>query len=186
MFCTNCGKEINSGSFCSNCGAPVQGTTATATAVSMQSNTDTEQAFLATTKKLLHWERNLWKIGGILTTICGGFLCFIFLMILSTTGPEINHHDPYGYFVILLYFFYGSISLPIGIVNLVTVSKITPHLNNMEKNFAPTAKRLDSVGRIVYTVFFNGYALIFYIINFVRMKNNKATVESIIAKQQNQ
>jgi hypothetical protein len=190
MFCTNCGKEINSGSFCSNCGAPVQGTTATATVVSVQSNTDTEQAFLATTKKLLHWERNLWKIGGIITTICGGFLCFIFLMILlgghSPTGPEGNELDSFSFFVIMIYFFYGTIFLAIGIVNLVTVSKITPHLNNMEKNFAPTAKRLDSVGRIVYTVFFNGYALIFYIINFVRMKNNKATVESIIAKQQNQ
>lgn len=188
MFCTNCGKEINSGSFCPNCGTPVQGTTTTATVVSVQSNTDIEQAFLDTTYKMLRWERNLWKIEGIIFTICGALFAFIFLVMGMVGFRDDGMHSDIvvGAIFFVYAIVYGGLFLGIGIVNLVTASKAGPHLLNMHKNFAPTANRLESIGRIVYTAFFNNYALIFYIINFVRMKSNKATVESIIAKQQNQ
>lgn len=192
MFCYNCGKPVASSyAFCPECGArisaPACDTQIMAEPVTYKNSDHKATEFLATTKKLLHWERNLWKIGGIIMTACGGFLMLISLIILGSgtppTGPEGAELDPMSSLVLLIYLLYSSVFLAMGIVNLVTASRISPYLDNMEKNFAPTAKRLDSVGRIVYTIIFNGYAVIFYLINFVRLKENKDTVERIIQNQ---
>ena len=187
MFCPNCGSaQADQAVFCANCGTRLQSTPEAIPTVQVQPSRRATE-FLATTKKLLHWERNLWKIGGIIMTVCGGFLMLISLSILGSgtppTGPEGAELDPMSGLVYLIYFLYSSVFLAMGIVNLVTAARITPHLNNMEKNFAPTAKRLDSVGRIVYTIMLNGYAVIFYLINFVRLKSNKQLVDEIISMQ---
>ena len=187
MFCPNCGSaQADQAVFCANCGTRLQSTPEVIPTVQAQPSRRATE-FLATTKKLLHWERNLWKIGGIIMTVCGGFLMLISLIILGSgtppTGPEGAELDPMSGLVYLIYFLYSSVFLATGIVNLVTAARITPHLNNMEKNFAPTAKRLDSVGRIVYTIMLNGYAVIFYLINFTRLKSDKQLVDEIISMQ---
>ena len=51
------------------------------------------------------------------------------------------------------------------------------------KDFRAAHKRCNSIGMIIFGYFFNTIALVFYVINFVRMKSNKAMAERILTRQ---
>ncbi|MBR3750593.1 MAG: zinc ribbon domain-containing protein [Clostridia bacterium] len=179
MYCHNCGSaQADQAVFCANCGTRLQSTPEVIPTVQAQPSRRATE-FLATTKKLLRWERNLWKICSILYFVAGAIFTLVFLVLGKHEGVDAITSS-----IMFVYaFLYGGLFIGLGLVDLVTALKITPHLNNMEKNFAPTANRLESIGRIVFAAIFNNYALIFYIINFVRMKSNKQLVDEIISMQ---
>lgn len=175
-FCPNCQKENVQGSaFCNYCGTPLNAANAV----------DEEQDFIDTTYRILRWERNAWKISGIALLIFGivfGVLFFIFGIVFSAIGEEIAFVFSSVFFTYS--FVFGGVFIACGIVSLISAKKIPFYLNSMYNDFSMAFKRCDNVGMLILTIFFNSIAMVFFIINFVRMKANRNTIGRIIARQQ--
>ncbi len=175
-FCPNCKNEPIAGSaYCNFCGAPLTAPDTTAL----------EQEFLDTTHRLLRWERTAWKISGTVLVILGAFffVFFSFFGIIGAATAEVFSTVLSAVFF-LYAFLFGALFAAIGIVCLVSAKKIPQYLNSMYNDFRPTFDRCDNVGMLILTIFFNEIALIFFLINFVRMKTNRSTINRIIARQQ--
>ena len=154
---------------------------------SQSTNTTQETTeFVETTRRLLRWERKAWNIFGTVMTIFAiayaalfFFIGFIFFCVGAAESAEFV---PMG----IMYFFYGiyfaALMLPLGIVSLACGKKIPQYLDSMDRDFYPTAKRCNNVGMLVLGYLFNSIALVFILINFIRMKANKRLVESITGR----
>lgn len=200
-YCTNCGREIAEGTaFCSNCGARVNVETPApapvpapvpvpvAPAVSHEEMNRQENEFLETTHRLLRWERKAWSITGKVFTIMGIifavlFMLFVFLGIVLVAAGE----DEGGAAAIVVGLVYaiilGGMFIVIGIVNNKAGKKIPQYLDTLYTDFSLAYKRCGSVGMMIFAIFFNTIALVFFIINFVRMKSNRAVIERIMRNQ---
>ena len=73
--------------------------------------------------------------------------------------------------------------LPIAIVNLKMVSKAEYYMDTLYNDASSMRERAESVGMIILATFFNEIALIFIIINFVRAKTCKETLDRIELRQ---
>ena len=170
MICDFCQREVNEGSaFCTHCGAPMNSDVAIAK----------EKECLDNFYRFFKYERLAWKIPGIVMAVfCAiiGFISLIFLLAGLKEPAAIG-----GAFVSLLYL---ALFLPIAIVNLKMVSKAEYYMDTLYNDVAPMRKRAQSVGMIVLAAFFNEIALIFIIINFVRAKTTKETLNRIELRQQ--
>lgn len=175
-FCTNCGCELAAGAtFCGNCG-----TSATA----LSADLSKEQQFLDTTHKFMRWEKKAWSICGTVYTVLGIiFAAFfsLFSIIFLSLGDDALALFGGIFFVYALIF--GGMFIAVGIVNKINAKKLAGYLEQMHTNLQPTLDRCSSIGMIVLCVFFNEIALIFYIINFVRMKSSKQLIEQILSRQ---
>ncbi len=173
-FCTNCGKELPAdAAFCSSCGTATAGTTV--------KNTNEEQEFLDLTYRFLRWEQKAWKIYGTVVLIVG--ICFTaFFLLLMTIGLIIGDE---GFVVAIIGFFYallfGGIYITIGAISLAAAKKIPQYLESLHTDFRPTFNRCDSVGMLIFTIFFNNVAFVFFLINFIRMKANRQMIDRILA-----
>lgn len=199
-YCSNCGSALeDSMNFCSSCGASV--------------NTDEakkakEQNCLDRLSAGLKHERLCYKIFGIAWTVIASFILIlsIFMLIGSSLIAEnaVDYSVEYNgseYYIedfdvepdavaSALFIGLGSgyismalIFLGVGIVNFVLASKVGKYRNTLYKDCTNGANHASSVGSIVLAAFFNEVALIFVIINFVFMKRNAQTFESIKANQ---
>lgn len=169
-YCTNCGYELaEDANFCANCGQIVEPTPITqptadpvvpVSTASMDCTTDIEkeQAFLDTTYKLLRWEKKAWLIGGIVCLCIGAILSFI----VSVAG---------AYLV-------GA-----GIVGIVSSGKISQYTDSLYCDVRPTATRCGAVGMLILTILFNEVALVFFLINFIRVKSQGNLINNIEARQ---
>ena len=193
MICAKCGNELSGdANFCANCGAqivvePVVETVPIATPVQagpVTTNLSSEDnEFIENTRHLLRWEQKAWKITGIVFAIMGGLfggLFLLFAIIFLAVGDEMAVMGVV-YFVYAL--IYGTMFLGLGIVQLVAAKKIPRYLNTIDNEFEATAKRCGSVGMIVFSAFFGYVPLVFFVINFARMKSCSKTVKHIIAFQ---
>ena len=206
-YCSYCGQPLNPGSaFCHHCGAalkavvpeadeipvqeiPVQEEPAPEKIVTIEAPASDEKAiaeekaFLEQTHRLLRWERKAWSIAGKVFLIMGIiFAALFFLMgiIFLAVGEDVA-------FLGAVFFVYalivGCMFIAIGIINIIAAGKIPQYTDTLYKDFRAAHKRCNSIGMIVFGYFFNTIALVFYVINFVRMKSNKAMAERILTRQ---
>lgn len=141
-----------------------------------------EKKFLDDTHKFLRWERKAWSISGKVFLIVGIVLTALYFLIgivFLATGEDVAAAG--GVFL------YGSLIfamfIVIGIVNIKAADKIDQYTDTLYKNFSLANNRCNSIGMIVFCYFFNEIALVFFVINFVRMKCNKAMRERILKRQ---
>ena len=183
-YCENCGKELSGGAcFCSACGKAT-GPAATPVAPAYNAVAE-EQEFLDMTHRLLRWERKAWSICGKVWLICGivfaalfGLLALVFMAIEDRTAQIFVP-------MYLMYaLIYGGMFIGLGIVNKKAADKIPFYLDNLYTNFRLAYDRCGSVGMLVFNAILGTVSPIFFIINFVRMKANRALVERIFARQQ--
>ena len=175
-YCSICGNRIpDGGVFCSACGTPLP---------VVEPDPREEQEFLDTTHRILSWEMKAWRIAGNVLSVLGIVFAAIFSLVAIIGGIAGMGGD--GFFATFFFLYamlYGGIFLAIGIVNLKVCEKIPGYLSTIHKDFRATNERCGSVGMLVFSVFFNGVALVFFIINFVRMKSNQAVISRILSKQ---
>ena len=188
-YCTKCGTQLNDDSnFCHACGAQ-EGSVPAQTITYTQNCDDSEQkSFLDSFFNMLRWERNFWMIGAILFLV--GFVLFLLGFIVFTAAgsilsDEMLYEEEFvisiGAIMYLLFALFAY--LPISIVNFVMTSKARKYRDMVNHDLDTVVKRCDSIGLIVLGAMFNQPALIFIIINFVRVKTNKKLIEQIINKQ---
>lgn len=146
-----------------------------------------EKAFLDQTHRLLRWERKAWSIAGKVYLISGiviAALCFLMgIMVLAVSeGDEVG--VAVGIIMLFMYgLIFGGMFIAVGVINIITAGKIPQYTDTLYKDFRAAHKRCNSIGMIVFGYFFNTIALVFYIINFVRMKCNKAVCKRILTRQ---
>lgn len=183
-FCTHCGKTLSDGAnFCEGCGKAVYQEAPTHEVVPVTvPASEEEQEFLTQTARLLRWERKAWSIAGKVYLILGiVFAAFFGLMAIIFAGiDEVSFFT--GIFLVYSLIF-GGMFIAIGIVNRKAADRIVYYQERFDRDFKATYKRCDSVGMIIFCYFFNQISMVFYIINFVRMKCNKALIRQIIDKQ---
>lgn len=177
IHCNNCGHEIpDTDRFCSVCGTPVG---AVPVAPAPVIGIEQEKECLDNFHRLLKYERLSWKISGIVTLVISCFLGFLSLVYFALSATEEMFAFLGGYL-----FVYTILFLPVAIINLKMVKKAEYYMNIVYNDVTPVAERCGNVGMIVLSAIFNEIAMIFIIINFVRVKNNKAIIESAAARQQ--
>lgn len=204
--CPYCGVTLPDGSvFCGHCGGrmaaqapvqpqvPVQPQPAVAYPVQYaqtpvqpvpQPTVSAEEAkeFVETTRRLLRWEAKAWKITGIVGIILAAVyagLFFLCALILLAEDPGYGEFVTMGGMFIGYAIYFLILLLPIGIISLKSAEKISYYLNTIDQDLRPTVKRCGSIGMLVFTAIFNGVHLVFFIINFVRMKTNKKLIQAI-------
>ena len=185
-YCPNCGNTINEGAaFCGSCGNPVA-TPATSSLVPTVSNTYTEeQEFLDTTHRLLRWEHKAWSICGKVYLIMGiifAALFFMFGIVFAAMGDYDT--EALSFMFIMYAFIYGGMFIGIGIVSKKAAERIPFYLDNLYTNFRYAYDRCGNVGMLVFNAILGTVSPIFFIINFVRMKTNRALIEKILSRQQ--
>ncbi len=178
MYCPRCNNELDDGSnFCRFCGATLD-----------QSNdAREEQEFLDTTHRLLRWERTAWSITGKVFLILGIVIAALYGLIGFIALFAVMDGDESAFFAAFMGLFYGiflgGMFIAIGIVSRIACNKIPQYLDSMYTDFLPTRDRCGSIGMIVFTALFNEIALVFFIINFVRMKSCKNIINRILSRQ---
>ena len=187
MFCQKCVAQIPADAhFCTNCGIMVEMALEPSPVVEQPAPTiekvslsNNENEFIENTRRLLRWEQKAWSISGKVFTILGaifvvlmGFASFISLF----SEPEvaiIMSIDVSLYLFILF----------VGILCLISAKKIEFYLETIDSDFHYTADRCGSIGMMIFTMLFNTIALVFFLINFTRIRSCQPTIERIIAKQ---
>ena len=137
-----------------------------------------DRDFLVLTYRLLQWERKAWRISGIVFLIISIFLLVCGALMLPAAGET-----PDLIIDAVTALVYAITYLPVGIVGLIAAGKIPAAVETIYFDARPALTRCSSVGRIVFSALFSGVALIFYLINFIRIKTDRATVERILALQ---
>lgn len=173
LYCEHCNNPLPEGSaFCGFCGNPVRS----------DSEIGIEQEFLNQTHRLLRWERTAWRICSTVFIVCGIVFAAIFSL-LTLFGIAQDDYFSFGFFLVYALLF-GGMFIALGIVNRVVSGKLNQYLDTLYRNFGPTYQRCGSIGMLVFAAFFNEIALIFFLINFVRMKTNKRRIQQILSRQQ--
>lgn len=189
-YCNRCGKEITAdAAFCSGCGAAVEAKYQAGSAFPVPnagSQQKHEQEFLETTHRLLRWEQKAWSIASKVFTIVGIVFVACFLL-LSLIGIGIS--DEVGGFLAVFFIMYalifGGMFIAFGIISRKACQKLPQYIDTVYTDFSLTYNRCNSVGMLVFSVFFGVVSPIFFIINFVRMKSNRALIENILTNQKN-
>ncbi len=187
-YCVKCGKEIvNGAAFCVGCGAPVVREKPVVTVqpkVSEEEFYREECEFIATTHKLLRWERKAWSIASKFWIIMGIVYAVIFSFYIFF-GMGMSHYIGeflivFGVFAVL---FFGGTFITLGIVNKKAAEKIVQYTDTIYTDFSLAYNRCANVGMLVFSVILGAVSPIFFIINFARMKTNREIIERIVKKQ---
>jgi len=179
-YCSQCGYELQDDAhFCANCGN---------SAAPDEVKLAEEKEFLDQTYRFLKYERVAWKITGVvLLVLCIVLIGLGLLMLAGTAGFAIDGSadEALGMGIATVYLVvYGIMFLPLPIIGLISAKKAEDYMIGMYADFRPAAQRCGSVGMIVFTAFFNEIALIFFLINFVRIKSNQKIIDRIVQRQQ--
>lgn len=180
-FCSTCGTEITEDAvFCTNCGATV--------AENDEQNKKEEQDFLDQTYRLMRWEAKAWSITGKVFIIFG--IAYAALMFLAGLGSgiavgsdSVEGGIAMATTMIVESLVFGFTFGGIGIVSLISANRIPNYFDGFYTDFTPALNRCGSVGMIVFTAFFNEIALVFFLINFIRIKSNRRIIDRILARQ---
>ena len=172
-YCSHCGKELfDDARFCDACGTQAD-----------DRALEQEKEFLQQTLRFLKYERLCGRIVGIILLVFALLFIGISLIWLALSFQMHFENGRIGMaFAFALYLLYGLLVLPFAIVNLVMAKKVTKHMNAVYTDPRPTLTRCGSAAPLVLAIFFNNIALIFIIINLIRVKSNRSLVERIIAR----
>ena len=205
-YCSFCGQPLNPGSaFCHHCGAalktvvpeteetpvdekvvieePVCEPVAPAAVPDESEAIAEEKEFLEQTHRLLRWERKAISIASKVMLGMSIGLVVLFLLIGIIAGAA-SGETAIAIIFILYAFEFGILLLPLGIVGLAAANKIPQYTDTLYQDFRPTYARCSSIGMIVFNYFFSGgVGLVFYVINFARMKSNKKLIDRILTRQ---
>lgn len=141
-----------------------------------------EREFLDATHRFLRWEHKAWSITGKVLLIFGIVLAAL-LCIVGIVVGVVSGEIAVAIILIVDAIVDGVILIAIGIVNLKAGGKIAQYTDTLYKDFSIANKRCNSIGMIIFAYFFNGIALVFFVINFVRMKCNKKLIDRILTRQ---
>lgn len=191
-YCIKCGKEIEEGAaFCIGCGAPVEKEISAAYVEPIVFNEEfdrEEREFLENTHRLLRWELKAWNIASrvwiIMGTVYAAIFGLIFLigLIMATIGESFG-----GGFTMGMSFMYsvifGGMFIGLGIVSKKAAEKIPQYIDTIYTDFSLAYNRCGNVGMLVFSIVLGVVSPIFFIINFVRMKSNRAVIERIMHNQ---
>lgn len=177
-YCSNCGCAVNEDvKFCSNCGADINQFFAGNNNVPNAPYMDKENDFMEKTYRFIRWERKALSITGMTFLIFGIiYTSFCLLMLFISAAAE----APAVFATLFLFYsMFGTYFIAYGVVNIIARNKADKYLDGTYPYANQAFSRCGSIGMIVFNAIFNNIALIFYVINFVRIKNSTETVESI-------
>ena len=176
-YCGYCGQVMDdSDEFCKKCGAAAIPTPdATPDDVALAE----EREFINGLHRFLKYERISWKVTGIVFLVLAAIYVF-FGFIFAVAGLASEEVAITGAGIIYM-FTCGITFVPLAVINLVMVSKTQKYMTMIEQgtDIGTAITRAGSVGMIVFAAFFNEIALIFIIINFVRVKCNQQVIARI-------
>ena len=180
-FCSTCGTEIAEDAvFCTNCGATV--------AENDEHNKKEEQDFLDQTYRLMRWEAKAWRISGTVFIIVGIVYAALMFLVGIGSGFAVGTDSVEGGIamattMIVEALVFGFTFGGIGIVSLIAANRIPNYFEGFYTDFTPALDRCGSIGMLVFTALFNEIALIFFLINFIRIKSSRRTIDRILARQ---
>ena len=142
-----------------------------------------EKEFLEQTNRLLRWERKAWSITGKVYVISGIVLAVLYTLLAIVFA--VIDEELYGFSIIYiaLALQLGLMFIALGVVNNINAEKINQYTDTLFKDFRAAYKRCGSIGMIVLCYIFNSVSLVFFVINFVRMKTNKDLADRILTRQ---
>ena len=203
MFCQKCGSPVEDGvKFCPNCGNPTDDKATYVQSTPTGAKNDPRDPALQdecmrSLYNHLRHEKTAWKVCGIVLTVTCALLIFIgIVMTVSGIGSAVNNEhyrcdyqlsyadsaDIYaigavsGGVVLLIY---GFLFAPVAVIDLIMIGKTQRYIDSLYKDCGEAVTRCGSVGMIVFGAFFNTIALIFIIINFVKVKSRRAVFEEV-------
>lgn len=190
-FCTKCGAEIGEGAaFCGVCGASVgeAAPVSAAPQVSAEDLVKEEYEFLEDTHRLLRWEMKAWSIASKVFLIMGIVYAALFMILFLCSVVIVAVDGSYfGGFMAgttLVYaIIFGAMFIGLGIVSKKAAEKIPQYIDTIYTNFSLAYNRCGNVGMLVFNVILGVVSPIFFIINFARMKTNRAVIERIMKNQ---
>lgn len=189
-YCMKCGQEIIEGAaFCIGCGTPVEAKAPAAAepAVADSKWEAEEREFLENTRRLLVWERTAWSIASKVFLIMGIVFAALFSLVFLVGIAAAIDGDAFGGIALgmgLAYaIFFGGTFIALGIINKKACQKLPQYIDTVYTDFSLTYNRCGNVGMLVFSVILGAISPIFFIINFVRMKTNRALIEKIMSIQ---
>lgn len=189
-YCMKCGQEIIEGAaFCIGCGTPVEAKAPAAAepAVADSKWEAEEREFLENTRRLLVWERTAWSIASKVFLIMGIVFAALFSLVFLVGIAAAIDGDTFGGIALgmgLAYaIFFGGTFIALGIINKKASQKLPQYIDTVYTDFSLTYNRCGNVGMLVFSVILGAISPIFFIINFVRMKTNRALIEKIMSIQ---
>ena len=187
-YCTHCGQALHEdAAFCSNCGAAAQTNLPAAPAVCPRDTAAEDREFLELTHRLLRWERKAWSISSKFYIIMGSIYAGIFMLVFLIGLFNVNDGGGIAMAISIVYgSIFGAMILGLGIVSKKAGDKIPQYLDTVYTDFSLAYNRCGNVGMLVFTAILGTVPPIFFIINFVRMKSNRETIERIIRNQRAQ
>lgn len=190
-YCNKCGQMLAEGAaFCGSCGAPVESELPAPVVLPVVNEKliAEERAFLETTHRLLRWEYKAWSIASKVFIIMGivftaVFMLFCLIGLVAVMVSEDSGGEIAMVMGILYATVYGVMFIALGIVNKKAGQKLPQYINTVCTDFSLTYNRCGSVGMLVFCILFGAVSAIFFIINFARMKANRAVIERILRNQ---
>ena len=189
-YCMKCGQEIIEGAaFCIGCGTPVEAKAPAAAepAVADSKWEAEEREFLENTRRRLVWERTAWSIASKVFLIMGIVFAALFSLVFLVGIAAAIDGDAFGGIALgmgLAYaIFFGGTFIALGIINIKACQKLPQYIDTVYTDFSLTYNRCGNVGMLVFSVILGAISPIFFIINFVRMKTNRALIEKIMSIQ---
>lgn len=174
-YCTYCGKPLSHDArFCEGCGSGVREEVAPE---------DEVKKCRATFYRLLNYERLAWKIQGIILLVLGCFFLAMGMLFLVVACGAYGNALAASLFLMGYMLVFAMIFLPVAIVNLVMAKKASGYMYKVYCDPAAAMARCGSVGTIILAAFFNEFALIFVIINFVRTKTNRKVIDRFTSER---
>ncbi len=159
-----------------------------------------DRGALQTMRRFLGLEHFGWKLPAILTLICSILMTLSSLILMTVgvsaaSGFEFNEEGPAILNemtpVILTSVMGGTylattllVMVPICVIDFIMMKKVEYYESTLDTDVSIARKRCTSVGMIVFCVLFSNIAAVFYIINFVKTKNNAAAFDRLEAAQQ--
>ncbi len=201
-ICNNCKTEVGEEAFfCPICGARIEAESKEAAAPAAASAENTEEVPVKSLKATLRHERLAWRITAIFFAV-SAVVYLISVFTDSAAGSGILDQIPkelleeetvaalieafteaFPALTVLTNIINAVNAAVICVVSFISAGKIAKYIDRIETDISFATKRTGSVGMLILTALFNGVALIFFIINFVRTKKNRQAIERIAARQ---
>ena len=157
----------------------------------VQNTDEQDRGALRTMRRFLGLEHFGWKLTAILMLICSILMTLSSLIIMFAGGFAAGGAFDDAAPAIVTSVMGGTylatallVMVPICVINFIMMKKVEYYESTLDTDVSIARKRCTSVGMIVFCVLFSNIAAIFYIINFVKTKNNAAAFDRLEAAQQ--